>query len=119
LVGAPVALAGLIDDPRAGRARHLRGAVGGGVVDHHHLVDERGHLGEHGGDALLLVVAGDDYGDALASVHVVGLPWVVARAGRRGAPSWTRSSPPSRPPARGSPSPALGRRVGPRGAAVR
>ncbi len=70
LVRVPVALAGFGHDARAGRGRDLGGPVGRVVVDHDDLVDDRRHLRHDGRDAVLLVVARDDHGNALASVHV-------------------------------------------------
>src|SRR6185295_6937640 len=95
LVGAPVALPALEYDARAEPARHLGGAVGRAVVDHHHLVDDRRHLLDDGANAFLLVVTRNDDRDALASIHVY-LPWGPVRCSRGEAA--LRSSDAPRPP---------------------
>jgi hypothetical protein len=82
LVCVAVAFTILGDDARPGRGRDLGGAVGRVVVDHDDLVDDRRHLRHDGGDAVLLVVAWDDDGNALASVHVGASSRLPAR--RRG-----------------------------------
>src|SRR6185436_18188909 len=79
LVGAAVALPRLAHDARAGRRRDLRRPVGRGVVDDDDLVDDRGHLLEHGTNAVLLVVARDDDADPLPSIHVASPWWTAAQ----------------------------------------
>ena len=53
----------------AQRGGHFAGAVGGVVVDNDHLIHEFRHRAEHLFDALLLVQAGDDDGDAERLIH--------------------------------------------------
>src|SRR4030095_1223285 len=88
-IGAAVALAGLVDDATSERPGDLRRAIGGRVVDHQDLVDDRGHLLDGGADALLLVVARDDDGDALASEHG-DLPGVADALRQRWPWYWRR-----------------------------
>src|SRR4030095_8113823 len=88
-IGAAVALAGLVDDATSERPGDLRRAIGGRVVDHQDLVDDRGHLLDGGADALLLVVARADGGTTLASAHG-DLPGVADALRQRWPWYWRR-----------------------------
>lgn len=62
-VAAPITANVFADDFGAEAFRHLRGAVGGAVINDDDLVDEFGHAGKDLLNALLFVETGDDDGD--------------------------------------------------------